>query len=432
MGTPMIKIEEDKLDRDKLLNDLFSVFNTFGNQDNHGLTMVINGKYGTGKTTLLNFIKEKNEIDNQFNIIYYDAWEYNYFDNPIVPLMYNLSKLETKGKKIKNVTQKVVKSIPKVILKTVANLTKVDATELTEQEGNFFSEYDKYKTAIQDYKDTLKDFCKDKKTIFLVDELDRCLPEYQIKVLESIYHMLDIPNLIVVIALDKEQLETSIKNMFGIQMDTYGYLSKFIQYEIDLPKNKTYEYVQSLMTFTSEEDFQIKRLIAGMFETIKMPLRDCKIIIQQLNLICKEVLDGWRHVKPYFYYYPVVVAFMLLLKHTNKKIYDKYFNSKIERNYSSEKKILSDTIYMHFIKNIETTSFLDVINFLRTQTYGQAALLRIIDMFDDTRIINQQELAQYVNRPEDNIDKLNDKARFNDWYYPEVRNSMVELLKIII
>ncbi len=432
MGTPMIKIGEDKLDRNKLLNDLFSIFNAFGNQDNHGLTMVINGKYGTGKTTLLNFIKEKNEVDDLFNIVYYDAWEYNYFDNPIVPLMYNLSKLETKGKKIKNVTQKVVKSIPKVILKTMANLTKIDATAITEQEENVFSEYDKYKTAIQNYKDTLKDFCKDKKTIFLVDELDRCLPEYQIKVLESIYHMLDIPNLIVVIALDKEQLETSIKNMFGMQMDTYGYLSKFIQYEIDLPKNKTYEYVQSLMTFTSEDDFEVKQLISGMFEAMFLPLRDCKIIVQQLNLICKEVLDGWRHIKPYYYYYPVVIAFMLSLKHTNKRIYDKYFSNKIERNYNSEKKIFKDTSYMNFLKDLEASQFLNLIDFMKSQTYGQASLLRIIDMFDNTRCISNQELSKYINRPEDNVEKLNNNAHFNSWFYPDARNKIIDILKIII
>ena len=432
MDTTTLRLSEDKIDRSELLSDLFNIFNTFGNQDGHGLTMVINGKYGTGKTTLLNFIKEKNEIDDKFNVVYYDAWEYNYFDNPIIPLMYSLSKLDTCNKKIKDVALKVVKAIPKTFLKTVANITKIDATSLTEKDENIFSVYDAYRKSIDSYKKTLIDFCKDKKTIFLVDELDRCLPEYQIKVLESIYHMLDIPNLIVVIALDKEQLETSIRNMFGIYVDTYGYLSKFIQYEIDLPKNNTYDYIKSLMSFHCEKGLEIKNLIAGMFEAIKLPLRDCKIILQQLNLICKEELDGWRHVKPYVYYYPVAVSFMLILKHTNKKVYDKFFSEIVERNYSSDKISFNESVYMNFVKSVNDTPFINIINYLRCQTYGQACLLRIIDLFDNQRNLNIQELSQHVNRPENNIEALNNKVEFNNWYYPDARNSLVELLRIII
>lgn len=433
MGEFMIKLEEDKLNRKDLLDNIFSIFSTFGNQDGQGLTMLINGKYGTGKSTLLNFIKEKNlSEDNKFNIVSYDAWECNYFENPIIPLMYSLSKLENNAKKVKDAAKNVVKAIPISFFRTLANITKIDISAIADKESDEFSDFDKYKNAIDSYKEVLKGYCKDKKTIFLVDELDRCLPEYQIKVLESIYHVLNIPNLIVVIAIDKDQLDASIKSKFGIHTDTYGYLSKFIQYELDLPKGNTYEYIQSLMTFHVEDSSYVKSIMANMFESINLPIRDCQIIVQKLNLICKEVKDGWGHTTPYYYYYPTSVLFLLLLKHTNQKVYKKYFNNTIEMSYDKTKIALKNTTFYKFLNDIENSDFKQLFDYLLKDGFGQAVALQLINLFDDIALINEQELATYLNRTVEDVVQLTRKSRFGSWYYPGNRNSLIKTVDIIL
>lgn len=97
----MLKLAEDKLKREQFLNNIFRVFDTFGDHNGHGLTMVINGKYGSGKSTLLEFISERNSIENKFKIIKYNAWENNFFDNPMIPILYSISKLEKRGTKMR-------------------------------------------------------------------------------------------------------------------------------------------------------------------------------------------------------------------------------------------------------------------------------------------------------------------------------------------
>lgn len=43
--------------------------------------------------------------------------------------------------------------------------------------------------------------------IFIVDELDRCIPEYAIKVLERLHHIADgVQNMVTIIATDKTRL----------------------------------------------------------------------------------------------------------------------------------------------------------------------------------------------------------------------------------
>ena len=68
--------------------------------------------------------------------------------------------------------------------------------------------------------------------MFFVDELDRCIPEYAVKVLERMHHLTENKeNIITVIAIDKEQLLESIKHSLG-NIDSKKYLEKFINFEL--------------------------------------------------------------------------------------------------------------------------------------------------------------------------------------------------------
>ncbi len=349
----MIKLANDKLGRDKFLQTLFRLFDNFGNQNGHGLTIVINGKYGAGKTTLLDFIEEKNAVDNKFNVVKYNTWENNFFDNPLIPILYTISNLQSTGGKLKETAKTIIKNIPKAILSTVAGVHGVDVQPLFSNE-NVFIEFDEYKSAIEKFKKVLTEYCANKKTILLVDELDRCLPEYQIKVLESLHHLLDIPNLIILITLDKEQLETAIKAKFGESTNIHGYLAKFIQYEIDLPPDNTYAYVMSLMNFKCQGyEHEAIRLIAEIFQSIQLPIRECQIVIAQLNLLLNENKAGAPQ-QQYLYWYPILVTMLLLLKKCYNDIYIKYIDiNRDSWNFFEKSQVdLNQTKYNNFLNDI--------------------------------------------------------------------------------
>lgn len=430
-----LKIEDDKLKREELLNQLITFFRNFGNQDGRGLTMVLNGKYGTGKSTLLNFITQKNEVDKEFNIVCYDAWENNYFDNPTIPLLYSISKLENENK-IKELAKKIIKSISKIIIRALVNAHFVDLTPIVEGEDkDIFNKIDEFKKTVEKYKDVLTEVCNKKKTILLVDELDRCLPEYQIKVLECLYHFFDVPNLIVVIALDKEQLEESIGSKFGKCIDTYAYLSKFIQYNIDLPCESAYEYAKSLMGFYCNEEYEmdIKQIISAMFEAANLSVRDMQIIIQRLNLICKKRDDMKKRLN-YFYYFPIAVSFVLILQYINKKLFDIYFSRQLEQqyNYDSSKIELKNSKFYEFITRAKEIDFNQILEAILNYPLGQAAMLAIINLFDDANKINTNDLCHYIKR-----DNINDVRSFlqemkNDgWCFPKNVNSLIYDLSIL-
>ena len=72
-----------------------------------------------------------------------------------------------------------------------------------------------------------------------MDELDRCLPEYTIKVLERLHHLFnEIPNVQVILSIDAGQLEHVVQQIYGEGTDAKKYLKKFIQFELKLSIGK--------------------------------------------------------------------------------------------------------------------------------------------------------------------------------------------------
>lgn len=61
----------------------------------------------------------------------------------------------------------------------------------------------------------------------IIDELDRCRPDYAIKVLEEVKHLFDIPGVVFIIAIHGDQLEKSILAVYGAQFDAKAYLHRF-------------------------------------------------------------------------------------------------------------------------------------------------------------------------------------------------------------
>ena len=71
--------------------------------------------------------------------------------------------------------------------------------------------------------------------VIIVDELDRCRPDFALSVLERIKHLFSVKNVVFVLSMKKVQLEKSICHIYG-NIDAAEYLQKFINCEITLPK----------------------------------------------------------------------------------------------------------------------------------------------------------------------------------------------------
>lgn len=253
----------DILNRDKFVDNLLRVMENIS--DNKVSTcFALNGAWGSGKSFVLDILEEKlsqiqseeTSIDKYF-IIRYDSWQYDYYEEPLVAIVATMiSEIEKKTKLFpdsKN-TREILGTLKAagVSLLSIGNAaikekTGIDAQKLFENliEGknagadayNNANEYDIYfgfNQVMNKLIDLLQQLAGKHTVVIIVDELDRCLPEYAIKILERLHHLTENNyNTIMLIAVDKKQLMSSVKQIFGFE-NPEKYLEKFFNFEIKL------------------------------------------------------------------------------------------------------------------------------------------------------------------------------------------------------
>lgn len=464
-NTMLIKLEDDKLERGKELEKLFNLFNRFGNQNGHGITMLINGKYGSGKTTILNFIEEKATNEKcSFNVIRLNIWEEKLFDNPLFSLLNKISALgeqsstNTKDKSI-NKWGARVKETGWQLLQA---FTKLDFKTIWMSHGdsnkgiNLINEYKAYNNAIKEYKQALKQFCEDKKVVLLIDELDRCLPEYQIKTLEVLHHFFDIPNLIVVIAMDKSQLEYSIKNIFGESLDIIGYLNKFINYEIQLSQGSIVEYINSLLPKIdlpkNYKQDEFKKTMYNLLMRLDLSLRDMQQGVEEIALIYnKKLSKNELQVFQWVFYNangkifldPTLIAFLVILKKYKQNFYQKYFKYQDrEKNFYNNRIDLlsSNSIFKQFLEEIEKEIFNMPIKDIIMSMGDKYFLLNLINLICPISYIDSKSIENYFATLHDQYSismgvpveyLLMDVSNYLKRNGNEVRNAIIHRINLI-
>lgn len=256
----------DKLDilqRDEFVKQIERMIENIS-ENKASTCFAINGKWGCGKTFVLDMLQEKLEVeqnekiaDNKYFIIRYNSWKFDYYEEPVIALVASIvrviekkiklipdSKTKSKGIGILKAACEVLLSVTNDVLKNKIGIDVQKGYEIFKkgnEEGKLEYErkhaYDIYfdlNKVMKELASALESISEEYTILFLVDELDRCMPEYAIKVLERLHHLTEgKSNIITVISVDKEQLKCSIEKIFGID-NPDKYLEKFIQFEVKL------------------------------------------------------------------------------------------------------------------------------------------------------------------------------------------------------
>jgi len=257
----------DALGRQQYAEILTSVVDAYGHS---GCVLAINGKWGSGKTTFVNMWKA--HLDRSgYKTIYFNAWESDYMGDPLVALVSELSVLNSDKKAI----SKVAANIGRIILATSSSAIKsilrnkvgldceVIKGALDEAKDigiKSIENYSEEKASFNDFKNSLTEYIADnasgKPVVFFVDELDRCRPDYAVKVLERIKHLFDTPDIIFVLSINKKQLGCAIQGFYGTaDLDAEDYLRRFIDLEYELPKPNMKDFSQYLYDEYGFDDF---------------------------------------------------------------------------------------------------------------------------------------------------------------------------------
>ena len=253
----------DVLNRQEFVDNLIKIVRQLA--DNHqGCTFAIDGRWGSGKSYILDMFEEQislfqdpNAAGDRYIVFRYDCWQYDYYDEPAIAIIAairniceNYNRLLPKASPTLKATFKAAKDLGKElvcnVIETKTGWSPQSIIEQYEAQKNGVEEesekshkYDtffEFKTILTKTRGQLSKMAKDKPIIVVVDELDRCVPEYAIKVLERLHHLFENqPNIIVILAYDGTKLSHVIKNIYGIEeQDVQHFMRKFIDFSVQL------------------------------------------------------------------------------------------------------------------------------------------------------------------------------------------------------
>ena len=262
--------------------------------------------------------------DNKGNyfVFKYNAWENDYYDEPLIGMLISITNQLNEMLAFKQVASEIVKNIAKALscLLSIASqkLLGIDVVSIGKHSYASLKKLKKdseIKLSISNQQNIEHDLTnivkilnrlsETKPIVFLVDELDRCIPQNTIKTLERLHHLFGrINKSVTIISIQRNQLEESIHLMFNkISCETY--LAKFVDFSVSLNNDKYLvdvtninKRIVELSKMFSKEDSKTYSEIIENISSI-LSARDFEKVYNSA-LICHNLLGLNTNKFPYF------------------------------------------------------------------------------------------------------------------------------------
>ena len=287
----MVTSTYDKIGRDKIVQNICALVNEL--KHNERFCLSIDGAWGSGKTFVLNLLEQKLCENKEYVIIKYDAWANSFYSEPLIAILsciidgiqekmkvlkgYKTAIKGIAGEHAATLIEELSKKTGKLgtfasIVKAILNAIPKFQNEHSFNDNEKIADFKSYLDLLLEVKDNLNlltasNICKGKQTklIILVDEIDRCLPDEQLKILERLHHLFDVQNCAVICAINKGAIAMNFQTKYGDGGEEY--LRKFFDFSFKLQPESAV-YLKNLFDGLSESFAKVSSSNSNIAEVI--------------------------------------------------------------------------------------------------------------------------------------------------------------------
>ena len=332
--------QDDQLGREQIAERLTNLIR----DQREPFIISIDGQWGSGKTFLLKRWQKDLEKD-KFPAIYYNAWEDDFCDDPLLSIIGQMSEQFKEGKfkeLAKQVGQIAVQLIKQNLIAVPSKLTGLElSVDLSRLDGrDLLQEYSNQRKTKDSLKNKLTQLSvavakeTERPLVFIIDELDRCRPTFAIELLERIKHIFDVPGLVFVFGVNRAEICKSLQSVYG-DIDADVYLRRFFDMEFMLPEADSEKFCTQIMTrfglhelFLSTRGKPRARKNSSDFDNFShalpvlcaclgLSLRD---IVYCMGIVVLAIrnLEGDKHM------YPWLLSLLIPLRLNNQSLYRQF------------------------------------------------------------------------------------------------------------
>ena len=250
------------------------------------LVIALDGSWGSGKSFFLKcWVGEHKNHNADTKTVYFDAFKHDYLDDPLIALTGAIAERfeepdaeDAKERKEKSVKiKRAAWAVGRGVLRIGASVATFGATEALSDMGDavadavgdeakvminssgkkdeaeqFWTAHDARISAMEAFRvalteltepvteeeakvdDTLVEGKPTRKLVIVIDELDRCRPDYALSLLEIIKHFFNVDGVHFVLGVNLAELQNGVEARYGSGVDAETYLQKFITIRMNL------------------------------------------------------------------------------------------------------------------------------------------------------------------------------------------------------
>ena len=382
----------------------------------------LNAEWGAGKTYFLK--RWSRELIVDFPVVYIDAWQQDYSDDPFLTVIAGIIKQLQRQAKFNITIPKSAVSMFKAVAPAIAQgLTKkisgIDIDELhallfsddeidndqnqntNKLTGSDFSpavkalaqnlikDHEAKNKSIEVIKSKLADWVskfekqEDKSLpIFIfIDELDRCRPSYAVEMLEAIKHIFNVKGIVFVVATDTDQLQHTIKSIYGEGFDAKVYLGRFFnsRYSLKRPALKDFLSVHSDTTKFETAYLESKNIeLLPRTKTSETTLANISVVLDAFQVSARTAIQITERITAIIINLPsgkkvdvLVLAILFCIHEKNHPLYEEIINGRFKRTERGDENKIIDISLADFLQGDISEEYLlaEIIYFIDPQSY---------------------------------------------------------------
>lgn len=287
--------------------------------------------------------------DHGYPTVLLNAWETEWAEDPLIAVIACIIDACKKNQPANNNIDQIKSIIGNFVKKPLPILGSIFSAiiekqydidlsnfsnEVKELNDPFNKEVDSFKereSSIKELKTALEKLAWDvkqgsdskKPLVFIIDELDRCNPDYAVRMLEVLKHFFEVKNIIFVCSIDKKHLEDSVRGHYGCEnLNAKEYLRRFFDLEIELPQPNYATFCAHLFDYYDLKSFFESRGDGEVFQSFLASLAiKSNLTLRQVDRICAFTKLSLQGRGPRSYYYPDLSLFVTYLRFFDPSFY---------------------------------------------------------------------------------------------------------------
>lgn len=276
------------------------------------------GRWGIGKTSLLQQIRQELDGQNDTVTVYFDAWQHQFDEHPALGLLHTIADTLGMNDGLKKGLLGVARALSSWALKATTSLDVADVEEgLEAYEKQNFLVRDAQVRLRERFREFVSTALRDKgergRLVLFIDDLDRCLSERILGVLEALKLYLNLPGCIYFLAVDRAALEAGIRRHYQDEtIDEVSYLDKIVQLPFEIPPIEPGRLTGYITSLLPEELHNCADILgSGLARNPRVVKRFVNTLLLSFHLAA-EVVDQPA---------PRVLALLLLVQYKSPALY---------------------------------------------------------------------------------------------------------------